>query len=66
VIKKNWVIHLEKKRMREIEQLKIREKEESTRLRMLELQDSYRSGSGSGNKGTMKKKKSQMSKGLVS
>ena len=66
VIKKNWLLHLEKKRMREIEQLKIREKEESARLRMLELQDSYRSGSGSGNKGTMKKKKSQMSKGLVS
>ena len=40
VIRKYWLLHLEKKRMKEIELLKIRQKEESARLRMLELQDS--------------------------
>ena len=58
VIKQHWLLHLEKKRIKEVEQLKIKQKEESARLRMLELQDSQRSGSGSGNKRSMRNRKS--------
>jgi hypothetical protein len=54
-----------RKQMREVELLKIRQKEETARQRMLELQDSQRSGSSRGNKSGINKRKSQMSKGTL-